>query len=297
MTDPALWVIVDQVDIFARVSPGQKNRVIHALKHQGHVVGYLGDGINDAPSLHAADVGISVANAVDVARAAAEIVLLEKSLAAVYRGVIEGRRSFGNITKYVLMGTSSNFGNMLSMALASALLPFLPMLPVQILLNNFLYDLSQLTIPTDNVDASYTAQPRKWDMRMIQHFMFGLGPISSVYDFITFGVLLWVFDAGPEFFHSGWFIESLATQTLVIFVIRTAGNPFKSRPSTPLLITVLGGVSVGLVIVASPLGSMLGFVPPPAAFYPVLLLMVVTYLAIVQLVKRRFYEASGWHAA
>jgi Mg2+-importing ATPase len=296
MTDPALWVVVDQVDIFARVSPNQKNRVIHALKHQGHVVGYLGDGINDAPSLHAADVGISVSNAVDVARAAAEIVLLEKSLAAVYHGVIEGRRSFGNITKYVLMGTSSNFGNMLSMALASAVLPFLPMLPVQILLNNFLYDLSQLTIPTDNVDASYTAQPRRWDMRMIQRFMFGLGPVSSVYDFVTFGVLLWVFHAGPELFRSGWFIESLATQTLVIFVIRTAGNPFKSRPSTPLLITVLGGVLVGLVIVASPLGGLVGFVPPPAPFYAVLILMVVSYLAIVQLAKRRFYGPGGWRA-
>jgi Mg2+-importing ATPase len=296
MTDPALWVVVDQVDIFARVSPGQKNRVIHALKHQGHVVGYLGDGINDAPSLHAADVGISVSNAVDVARAAAEIVLLEKSLAAVYRGVIEGRRSFGNITKYVLMGTSSNFGNMLSMALASAVLPFLPMLPVQILLNNFLYDLSQLTIPTDNVDASYTAQPRRWDMRMIQRFMFGLGPVSSAYDFITFGVLIFVFHAGPELFHSGWFIESLASQTLVIFVIRTAGGPFKSRPSTPLLITVFAGVLAGLVIVASPLGSLVGFVPPPAAFYPVLIVMVASYLAIVQLAKRRLYEDSAWRA-
>jgi Mg2+-importing ATPase len=297
MTDAALWAVVDQTDIFARVSPAQKNRVIHALKHRGHVVGYLGDGINDAPSLHAADVGISVSNAVDVARAAAQIVLLEKSLATVYRGVIEGRKSFGNITKYVLMGTSSNFGNMLSMALASAVLPFLPMLPVQILLNNFLYDLSQLTIPTDNVDPSYTAQPRKWDMGMIQRFMFGLGPVSSVYDFITFGVMLWVFHAGPELFRTGWFIESLATQTLVIFVIRTAGNPFNSRPSTPLLLTVSGGVLAGLVIVVSPLGAALGFVPPPPTFFGVLVVMVVTYLLIVQLVKRRFYEASGWRAA
>ena len=195
------------------------------------MVGYIGDGINDAPSLHSADVGISVSNGVDVAKAAADIILLEKSLAAIYRGVVEGRRSFGNITKYVLMGTSSNFGNMLSMAVAAAVLPFLPLLPAQILLNNFLYDVSQLSIPTDNVDASWVARPRKWDTGMIQRFMFGLGPISSLYDFLTFGVMLWIFHAGPELFRAGWFIESLATQTLVIFVIRTAGNPFKSRPS------------------------------------------------------------------
>ncbi|HEX8966282.1 MAG TPA: magnesium-translocating P-type ATPase, partial [Chloroflexota bacterium] len=297
ISDHALWALVEQVDVFARVSPAQKNRVIRALKHRGHVVGYLGDGINDAPSLHAADVGISVSNAVDVAKAAADIILLEKSLTAIERGVIEGRISFGNITKYVLMGTSSNFGNMLSMALASAVLPFLPMLPVQILLNNFLYDFSQLTIPTDNVDPSYTARPRKWDTGMIQRFMFGLGPISSIYDFATFGVMLWLFHAGPELFRAGWFIESLATQTLVIFVIRTDGNPFKSRPSTPLMVTVLGGVLTGLVIVLSPLGGLLGFTPPPGSFFAVLVVMVVTYLAIVQLVKRRFYAASGWRAA
>jgi P-type Mg2+ transporter len=290
MSDEALWAVVEQTDIFARVSPAQKNRVIRALKHRGHVVGYLGDGINDAPSLHAADVGISVATGVDVAKAAADIILLEKSLAAIERGVIEGRKSFGNITKYVLMGTSSNFGNMLSMALASTVLPFLPMLPVQILLNNFLYDFSQLTIPTDNVDASYTARPRKWDTRMIQRFMFGLGPISSLYDFLTFGVMLLLFRAGPELFRAGWFIESLATQTLVIFVIRTAGNPFKSRPSKPLLVTVFGGVLAGLIVVLSPLGGLLGFAPLPAAFFGVLVLMVVTYLAVVQLVKGRFYE-------
>jgi Mg2+-importing ATPase len=232
--------------VFARVSPTQKNRVIRALKRRGHVVGYIGDGINDAPSLHAADVGISVANGVDVARAAADIILLDKSLAAITPEVLEGRRSFGNINTYVLMGSSSNFGNMLSMAAASAFLPFLPVLPVQILLNSVLYDLSQLTIPTDNVDASYTAVPRRWDMGMVQRFMFGPGPISSLYDFLTFGVMLWVFHGGPELFRAGWFIESLATQTLVIFVIRTAGNPFKSRPSNALLASVFGGGVAGL---------------------------------------------------
>jgi Mg2+-importing ATPase len=293
MTDDALAAVVEQADVFARVSPAQKNRLIHALKRHRHVVGYLGDGINDAPSLHAADVGISVANGVDVARAAADVILLEKSLAAVYRGVLEGRKSFGNISKYVLMGTSSNFGNMLSMAAASAFLPFLPLLPVQILLNNFLYDLSQLTIPTDNVDAAYVARPRKWDMGMIQRFMFGLGPVSSLYDFLTFGVMLGVFRAPPEVFRAGWFIESLATQTLVIFVIRTAGNPFRSRPSAPLLASVCGAVLAGLAVVLTPLGGAIGFAPLPPVFFAVLALLVVTYLGLVQVFKRRFYAASG----
>ncbi|HEX8968673.1 MAG TPA: magnesium-translocating P-type ATPase [Chloroflexota bacterium] len=296
MTDDALAAVVEKTSIFARVTPAQKNRIIIALKRHKHVVGYLGDGINDAPSLHAADVGISVSGGVDVARAAADILLLEKTLAAVQRGVMEGRKSFGNISKYVLMGTSSNFGNMLSMAVGSAFLPFLPMLPVQILLNNFLYDVAQLTIPTDNVDASYTARPRRWDMRMVQRFMFGLGPISSVYDFLTYGVMLWVFHAGPELFRAGWFIESLATQTLVIFVIRTAGNPFKSRPSTALLGTVCGSVLAGFVIVVSPIGGAIGFSALPPVFFGVLLLMIATYLGLVQLFKRRFYEASGWRA-
>jgi P-type Mg2+ transporter len=297
LSDNALAAIVEQTDVFARVNPAQKNRLIHALKRKRHVVGYLGDGINDAPSLHTADVGISVSNGVDVAKAAADIILLEKSLAAIHRGVLEGRRSFGNITKYILMGTSSNFGNMLSMAVAAALLPFLPLLPAQILLNNFLYDASQLTIPTDNVDASWVARPRKWDPAMIQRFMFGLGPVSSLYDFLTFGVMLWIFQAGPELFRAGWFIESLATQTLVIFVIRTAGNPFKSRPSRPLLLTVVGGVLAGLVVVMSPLGGLLGFAPLPPLFFGVLVLMTATYLALVQVIKRRFYAASDWRAA
>jgi len=296
LSDSALAAIVEQTDVFARVNPAQKNRLIRALKRNRHVVGYLGDGINDAPSLHSADVGISVSNGVDVAKAAADIILLEKSLAAIYRGVVEGRRSFGNITKYVLMGTSSNFGNMLSMAAAAALLPFLPLLPAQILLNNFLYDLSQLSIPTDNVDASWMAVPRKWDGAMIQRFMFGLGPVSSLYDFLTFGVMLWIFNAGPELFRAGWFIESLATQTLVIFVIRTAGSPLQSRPSRALVLTVLGGVLAGLLIVVSPVGGLLGFAPLPPLFFGVLLLMIVTYLGLVQVVKRRFYQASGWTA-
>jgi Mg2+-importing ATPase len=195
------------------------------------------------------------------------------------------------------MGTSSNFGNMFSMALATAFLPFLPMLPVQILLNNFLYDLSQLAIPTDDVDASYTSRPRRWDTALIQRFMFGLGPISSLYDFLTFGVLLVGFQADEMLFHSGWFLESLATQTLVILVIRTAGVPWRSRPSKPLLLGVGGSLAAAVLIVMSPIGGIVGFVPLPPAILGVLAVLVVSYLALVQLVKRRVYAASGWSAA
>ncbi len=294
MTDDALIAIVERTSVFARVSPVQKNRIIRALKRRGHVVGYLGDGINDAPSLHTADVGISVVNGVDVAKAAADIILLEKSLAAVDRGVVEGRRSFGNITKYILMGTSSNFGNVLSMAIASAFLPFLPLLPAQILLNNFLYDLSQLAIPSDNVDESYIAQPRRWDTALIQRFMFGLGPLSSLFDFLTFGLLLFVFHASPELFRAGWFIESLATQILVIFVIRTAAPPFRSRPSTALLVSALGSLLAGGLIVATPLGGVFGFTPPPPSYFGALALLTAAYLGIVEWIKRYFYSASGW---
>lgn len=287
MSDDALAAVVERTEIFARVSPSQKNRVIRALRRNKHVVGYIGDGINDAPSLHIADVGISVSNGVEVAKEAADIILLEKSLAAVHRGVIEGRSSCGNISKYVLMGTSSNFGNMLSMAVASAFLPFLPLLPAQILLNNFLYDLSQVPIPTDNVDPEYTARPRKWDPALIQRFMFTLGPISSLYDFVTFGVLLWVFRAGPEVFRAGWFIESLVTQILVILVIRTERNPFRSRPSRPLVIGIVGSLLAGLLIVVTPIGGHLGFGTLPLSFFAVLIIMTATYLTLVELLKRR----------
>ncbi len=296
LSDDALAARVEQVTVFARVSPAQKNRIIQALRRKRHVVGYIGDGINDAPSLHAADVGISVVNGVDVAKAAADIILLEKSLAAVHRGVVEGRRSFGNITKYVLMGTSSNFGNVLSMALATAFLPFLPLLPVQILLNNFLYDLSQLAIPTDDVDPGYTARPRGWDTALVQRFMFGLGPISSVFDLLTFGLMLGVFRASPEVFRAGWFLESLATQTLVIFVIRTAGNPLRSRPSPALCLGVLGSLTAGGVIAVSPIGALVGFAPLPLAFYPLLGALAACYLATVEVLKRPVYRASGWTA-
>jgi Mg2+-importing ATPase len=287
MTDPALAHVVEQTSVFARVSPAQKNRIILALKHRSHVVGYLGDGINDAPSLHAADVGISVSSAVDVAKDAADIILLERSLNVLHEGIIEGRKAFGNVMKYLLMGTSSNFGNMFSMAIASLFLPFLPMLPTQILLNNFLYDLAQVTIPTDHVDRTFIHKPQRWNVKMIRDFMIYIGPISSIYDFLTFFALLKVFSASEQLFHTGWFVESLATQTLVIFIIRTAGNPFHSRPSLPLTATTIAVVMAGIVIPFTSLGRLLGFTPLPLGFFLFLAGATGTYLLLVEIVKRK----------
>ncbi|MFN8544566.1 MAG: magnesium-translocating P-type ATPase [Candidatus Binatia bacterium] len=292
MDDAALAYQAAKSAIFARVSPEQKNRVILALKARGHVVGFMGDGINDAPSLHTADVGISVVNGVEVAKDAAKIILLEKDLAVLNDGIIEGRRCFANIMKYIVMGTSSNFGNMFSMAAASLFLPFLPMLPTQILLNNFLYDVSQISIPIDNVDAALLRRPKRWQIGFIRQFMTIIGPISSLYDFLTFGLLLWVFQSStnPSRFHTGWFVESLATQTLVVFVIRTAGNPFKSRPSWPLLIAVLAVVTVAIGLPYTPLRAPLGFTPLPLPLLGTIALLTVTYLALVQVVKTWFYR-------
>ncbi|MET0790143.1 MAG: magnesium-translocating P-type ATPase [Polyangiaceae bacterium] len=286
LTDAALAQLAERTAVFARMSPAQKSRVILALKQRSHVVGYLGDGINDAPSLHAADVGISVSSAVDVARDAADIILLEQGLGVLHRGIIEGRRAFGNVTKYLLMGTSSNFGNMFSMAAASVFLSFLPMLPTQLLLNNLLYDLAQITIPTDNVDYEVLRTPQRWDIRTIRTFMLVIGPISSLYDLLTFAVLLRVFHAGEVLFHTGWFVESLATQTLVLFVIRTPQNPFKSCPSRPLMFSATLMVALAVALPYSPLAHVLGFVPLPAAYFLFLITATLTYLVLVQLAKR-----------
>ncbi len=287
MNDAALAHTAERTTIFARVSPIQKNRILLALKRRGHVVGFLGDGINDAPSLRSADVGISVATATDVAKDAAEIVLMERSLDVLHSGIIEGRKSFGNVMKYLLMGTSSNFGNMFSMAGAVAFLPFLPMLPVQILLNNFLYDLAQITIPTDEVDSTFIRKPHRWDVKLIRDFMIYIGPLSSIYDFLTFYALLKVFAASEKLFHTGWFVESLATQTLVVFIIRTAGNPFKSRPSAALTLTVCAVVSFAVILPYTPLAPIFGFVPLPVSYFLFLGAATVTYLALVEIVKRR----------
>jgi Mg2+-importing ATPase len=287
MSDGALAHAAEQTTVFARVSPAQKNRIMLALKARGHVVAFLGDGINDAPSLYAADVGISVSTGVDVAKDAADVVLLERSLRVLHTGIIEGRKAFGNVMKYLLMGTSSNFGNMFSMAAASAFLPFLPMLPTQILVNNFLYDLSQVTIPTDTVDPTFILKPRRWNIALIRNFMVFIGPISSLYDFLTFGALLTIFHSGEVLFHTGWFVESLATQTLVIFVIRTAGNPLRSRPSLPLTVSGLAVVTMGLLLPYTPLAALLGLTPMPVAYFPFLAGVTATYLLLVEFGKRR----------
>jgi len=256
------------------------------------VVGYMGDGINDAPSLRAADVGISVSSAVDVARDAADIILLKPGLQILHKGIIEGRRASANVLKYLLMGTSSNFGNMVSMAGASAILPFLPMLPTQILLNNFLYDTAQVTIPSDRVDEEYIRAPRRWDMKLIRNFMILIGPISSIYDFLTFYVLLHFFHASQPEFHTGWFVESLATQTLVLFIIRTMGNPLRSRPSKPLAVTTILMVAIGVILPYSPLGPLLGFTVLPRPFYWFLAASIVTYLVLVEVAKRLLFARA-----
>ncbi len=287
LDEPALAHLAEQTAVFARVSPGQKHRIIQALKAGGHVVGFMGDGINDAPSLHAADVGISVAGAVDIAREASDIILLERRLDVLHAGIIAGRSSFGNVLKYLLMGTSSNFGNMFSMAGATLLLPFLPMLPTQILLNNFLYDLAQITIPTDNVDPIHIRRPQRWDIGLIRRFMIIMGPLSSIYDFLTFFALLHWFHFGEAGFHTGWFLESLATQTLVLFVIRTMGRPWSNRPSLPLAITTVLVVVIGGVLPFTPVASALGLVPLPLSYFAFVAVVVVTYLGLVEIVKHR----------
>ncbi|MGA8863854.1 MAG: magnesium-translocating P-type ATPase [Gallionella sp.] len=297
MGDSALAVRAREANLFCRVNPAQKNRIILSLKTQGHTVGYLGDGINDAPSLRSADVGISVDSAVDVAKAAADMIMLREDLNVLHAGVQEGRRTFANIMKYIMMGTSSNFGNMFSMAGATLFLPFLPMLPSQILLNNLLYDVSELPIPMDNVDTTYLTHPRHWDTAFIRNFMWVVGPVSSVFDFLTFFILLKVFGAGEALFHTGWFIESIATQVLVIFVIRTRGSAFKSRPDMTLVATSLAVVIVAALLPFTPFAAQLGFVVPPPLFFLILPAMVLCYLVAVEFVKRYFYRhfPASWN--
>ena len=290
LSDEALAARLEETNLFCRVAPAQKNRIILSLRHRGHVVGYLGDGINDAPSLHTADVGISVDSAVDVAKDAADIILLQQDLGVLERGVAEGRRAFGNIMKFIMMAMSSNFGNMFSMAGATLILPFLPMLPVQILLNNLLYAVSEMPIPLDEVDSEITEKPEHWDMRFIRNFMLVMGPVSSVFDFLTFGLLLLVFHADQALFQTGWFIESLATQVLVIFVLRTRRNPLKSRPHPLLATTSVAVVVLAVVLPFTPLGSWFGFVPPSATFLLAIAGLTVSYLLLAQGAKWAFYR-------
>jgi Mg2+-importing ATPase len=294
LDDERLVEAVAATTVFARVSPEHKARIVRAHRHGGGGVAFLGDGVNDALALHAADVGISVDSGTDVAKDAADVILLEKSLDVLADGVTEGRRIFANTLKYVLMGTSSNFGNMASAAAASLFLPFLPMLPSQILLGNLLYDTGQLAIPTDNVDPEQLRRPSHWDIAFIRRFMLRFGPLSSLFDLATFGVMLWAFQAGQDLFRTGWFVESLATQTLVIFAIRTRSVPFfRSHPSLPLALAAVGVVAVGALLPATPLARTLGFTPLPGGFFAALVVMVAGYLVLVEVAKWWFYRPTA----
>ncbi len=290
LNDDALRARVEGVNLFCRVNPAQKNRILLALKGRGHVVGYLGDGINDAPSLHTADVGISVEGAVDVAKQAAAMILLENDLMVLHKGILEGRRTFGNVMKYIMMATSSNFGNMFSMAAATLFLPFLPMLPMQILLNNLMYDVSEITLPMDNVDSEDLAQPKRWDMAFIRSFMLTIGPISSLFDFLTFYLLISLFNAHESLFRTGWFVESIATQVLVIFVIRTRRNPLRSHPNRWLVLTSLAVVISAMLLPFTPLAPYLGFTALPLSFFGLLMPLLIAYLLAVEGGKQWFYR-------
>jgi Mg2+-importing ATPase len=296
MSEDQLREAAESTTVFAKLSPSHKERIIHALQNQGHVVGFMGDGINDAPALKASDVGISVDSAVDIAKESSDIILLENSLLVLKDGVMEGRRVFGNIVKYIKMAASSNFGNMFSMLGASIFLPFLPMLPIQVLTNNLLYDFSQTTIPTDEVDAEWLTKPRKWAISELRRFILFIGPISSIFDYLTFFIMLYFFKSwtNAALFHTGWFVESLFTQTLIIHVIRTNKIPFlQSRASKALIFTSLAIVAVGAYLPYSPLASTLGFVPLPALYWLLLLGMLAAYVILTQIIKTWFFHKFG----
>ena len=290
LSDEQLFEAVGKATLFSRLSPAHKQRIIEVLRSKGHVVGFLGDGINDAPALRAADVGISVDSAVDIAKESADVILLEKSLMVLEEGVLEGRKVFSNIVKYVRMGASSNFGNMFSVLGASAFLPFVPMLPIQVLTNNLLYDFSQVPIPTDNVDPEQILKPRPWSMDDIKRFILFIGPISSIFDYTTYFVMLYLFNcwdvSRASLFQTGWFVESLMTQTLIIHIIRTNKIPFvQSIPSVPLILTSAIIMSVGLLLPHSVLGPALGFTELPWLYWPILFLTLLCYVALTQTVK------------
>jgi Mg2+-importing ATPase len=296
MNDEELAKAAEKTTVFAKLAPEHKEHIIQVLRKNGHVVGFMGDGINDAPALRAADVGISVNSAVDIAKESSDIILLENSLLVLEEGVLEGRRVFGNIIKYIKMAASSNFGNMFSVLGASIFLPFVPMLPIQVLTNNLLYDFSQTAIPSDSVDAEWLEQPHKWAIGEIRRFIFFIGPISSIFDYLTFALMLFVFKsaANPALFHTAWFVESLFTQTLIIHVIRTNRLPFiQSKPSKALLVTSLIIVAVGAALPFSPLAGVLGFVALPPTFWLFLVGMMVAYILLTQVVKTWFYKRFG----
>ena len=296
LDETELFNSVDDVTVFAKLTPAQKERIVRALHRKRRVVGFLGDGINDSPALKAADVGISVDTAVDIAKESADIILLEKSLLVLQDGVIEGRKIFGNITKYIKMGASSNFGNMFSVLGASLFLPFLPMAPIQVLTNNLLYDFSQTTIPTDNVDAEYLATPRRWDISNIFKFMVFIGPISSIFDYTTYAAMLYIFNAwaNPSLFQTGWFVESLLTQTLIIHIIRTARIPFiESRASPALIATTIIISIVGITLPFTWIGGALGFTPLPWLYWPIVTAIIIGYALLTHLTKVWFVRRWG----
>ena len=285
LSDTALAVKANHVDVFARVSPDQKTRIIHALQACGHTVGFIGDGINDAPALHAAEVGLAVDAATEVARAAADMIMLDADLGVVASGVEEGRRTYANIMKYLRMGTSSNFGNMLSMAFASLFIPFLPLTPIQVLLNNLIYDLSEIGIPYDRVERADVRRPHGFEMSELLRFTLIMGPLSSVFDIAAFLILLKAFHAAPEAFRTAWFVESMATQILVIFLIRTAHSVWKSRPHKVLVVTSLGALAAAMILALTPLGAPLGFVPLPPAMFAAMGVLVAGYLVCSEFAK------------
>jgi Mg2+-importing ATPase len=296
MDDEALAEAAEKTSVFAKLSPQQKARVIRALHRKGHVVGFLGDGINDGPALKAADVGISVDTAVDIAKESADIILLEKNLLVLEEGVLEGRKVFGNIIKYIRMGASSNFGNMISVLFGSLFMPFVPMAPIQVVVNNLLYDFSQTAMPTDNVDPEYLQKPRQWDMHTIMQYMFFIGPISSIFDIITFGVLAYFFGAlhDAKLFQTGWFVESLVSQALIVHVIRTGKVPFlQSWPSWPLLATTIAVCAAGLWLPYSGLAHGFGMVPVPLSYLAVMPFIMLGYIALTQWAKSRLTRRFG----
>jgi len=291
LDDATLAKRVSEITIFSRIAPAEKERIIRSLKRAGYIVGYLGDGINDAPALRAADVGISVNNAVDVAREVADIILLKKSLTVLKDGVVEGRKAFQNTFKYITMGLSSDLGNTISMAFAALFLPFLPMLPPQILLNDLLYDATQLALPLDRVDDEAVERPPSWDIELIKKFIIHFGPASSLFDLLTFGLFLVVFHLTEGQFQTGWFMESIATQTLVIHIVRTQKLPiFESRASAPLFFATIAAVAAGWLLPFTRLGSLLHFMPLPAALITSIIFIVAAYLVTVELLKRRFWK-------
>jgi Mg2+-importing ATPase len=289
--DEALWHLVEQVDLFAEVDPNQKERILRALQKSGNVVGFLGDGINDAPALHAADVGISVDTAVDVAREAADFVLLEHNLEVLRQGIEEGRATFANTMKYIFVTTSANYGNMLSMTIASLFLPFLPLLAKQILLNNFLSDLPAMGIAADHVDREWGKMPHRWDMAAVRRFMVIFGLISMVFDLLTFAVLWWLVQADQELFRTGWFVESLLTELCILFVLRTYRPFYRSRPGRFLLLASIGVIVLTVALPYLSLGALFDFVPIPAGLLATIILITLLYVVVCEVVKQRLYHS------